>query len=1268
MKVKMNDCQKRFWLNAMLQRDNSDHVAYVYRVRGKFYTAVFRKALGLVVEETEAFHAVYREEKGELLMFTDEGGPLEVEVLRETDPVRCEDLLKAFGQRLFYLEKEWPLRVCMIQQTDSCFWLEFVFHHICVEASSIGMFFNRLSEVYEALLTGEKAKVVTVPLLSEYLKQEACFCGRKGEGLAYWERFFEHAPLGIVFCCDRMGKQEDEAGCLDFQPGRRLQRRMEKLAVDLHTTVFRVWMSAWLWILAFYSGSRRVVVSYPVNVCPASFRGVAGPWVNNLACEGEIEGNPSFTETLESCGRQRREVRDFQMVLITDIADRLKRSGRLCDGDLFLNAGINYAAWGRMQKLQFGEIQAEFWGRVPMKPQFDLLLEVEPEGNCRIVYRKDFQEKRIRRMMRSLILLLRQVCEQPYLRFSEVSFIPQREIRRMIQRSDLPEKNPREEFRDFLSCFRETAVREAKRPAILLGEEMIGYGELEEISTQIGRGIRQVYRSWKKTELLRGLPVGICLPRDNRYIAVILGVMKAGGTYVPLDPAYPDERLSFMAEDCGMELIVISRSLKKRVKGVKYIYPEDLPVEVEAEQFPEVKPDDVAYVIYTSGTSGRPKGVPVTYLNLFCVIRNFIECFRLKPGVVQLHFSNIGFDASVMELFPVLVAGATICIALDEERYDPQRLAKRIREKGVTVAYIPPGMLAQIRENLPGLRTLMVAGEPTPAEVVARWRRGRRLLNGYGPTENTILTTYGRFGKRTAANDIGKPWEGVSCYVLDEYRRLVPDGVPGELWTGGWQLTKGYIRRPELNREKFMENPFAGSVTKAFNGVLYRTGDIVRRLPNGDLLFMGRCDFQVKIRGFRIELGEVENCLGRLTGVIQVLVTVAESEGMKRLIAYLQCEPTAGITEVEIRKYLGKNLPEYMVPSAFVMMDSFPMTANGKIDRKALPAPVWNRNEYIAPVTREEDILVEVACRILKMGKIGAEDDLFALGLSSLSAMELVAEAEKEGVGLSVSTVYRERTIRRMGDRVKNRVYSWYKNIPGRRVVVLVSGHMDFGALLRNVAEPLSREYSVLVLESFHDYAEKLPEELTFGNVVAFYVRLLEDILPAEEGVFAFAGHCLGGELAYALAVDWAEKRKCRPWVWLFNALARRKLPLEWMKTGKLHTEAERFVWKVALKKKELTDRLVATEELPFYDGRVILFVPDCFTRHLVSPELPAPAEGETVKCFREMYGENPGWWKELVPDLQVCQVKGDHWSMLSSEGVETIMEQLKSEINVTEI
>jgi amino acid adenylation domain-containing protein len=532
---------------------------------------------------------------------------------------------------------------------------------------------------------------------------------------------------------------------------------------------------------------------------------------------------------------------------------------------------------------------------------------------------------------------------------------------------------------------------------------------------------------------LRGLgarpetPVAICVERSLEMVVGLLGILKAGGAYVPLDPAYPKERLAFMLQDAQAPVVLTQeRFLAEFNNRITVCLDRDWRViSQESEENPDsgVTAENLAYAIYTSGSTGKPKGVMVPHRGLCSLSQEQTQAFDVGSSSRVLQFSSLSFDASIFEIVMALPKGATLCLGTPETLLPGPALIRLLQDQAITIVTLPPSALAALpAEKLPALRTITVAGEAYSAELIARWAPGRRFFNLYGPTETTIWATAAELHDSIRTPPIGRPIGNTQTYILDSSLRPVPIGVPGELYIGGVGLARGYLNRPELTAEKFIPNPFS----REPGARLYKTGDLARYLPDGNIEFLGRIDNQVKLRGFRIELGEIEVALAKHPSVREsVVVAQEDSPGDRRLVGYVVSQQRALLTTQELRNFLKAKLPDYMVPSAFVMLETMPLTPNGKVDRRALPIPDGSRPEleepFVAPRTPVEKVLARIWAEVLRLDRISIHDSFFDLGGHSLKAMQLASKISAAmNIDVSVKLLFAHPTVSSFAEAIGN--------------------------------------------------------------------------------------------------------------------------------------------------------------------------------------------------------------------------------------------------------
>lgn len=574
------------------------------------------------------------------------------------------------------------------------------------------------------------------------------------------------------------------------------------------------------------------------------------------------------------------------------------------------------------------------------------------------------------------------------------------------------------------------AIRAAVMPdaqAIVAGDQTLTYHELNRRANQLGHLLRTL-------GVGPNVPVGCCIERSLDMVVGLLGILKAGGAYLPLDPTYPEERLSFMLEDAGVPVLVTRQHLRCPVGHIRTVCLDAdaqlLAQQSEAEPFAAVSGDDLVYVIYTSGSTGRPKGVQIAHKSLLNLIFWHWQTFAVSSSDRATQIASPAFDAAGWELWPYLTAGASVYLPDEDTRTSAVLLRDWLVSRGITMAFLPTPLAESAMglewPSTTALRFLLTGGDvlrryPPPGLPFA-------VINNYGPTETTVVATSGRVQEAEAGVDgfpaIGSPIANTRIYILDGCLQPVPRGTPGELYIGGVSVGRGYLNRPELTAERFLPDPFADGP----GAYMYRTGDLARFLPDGQIAFMGRIDQQIKIRGYRIEPDEIVSVLNGHPAVQASLVVAREDvPGDKRLVAYIVLVPGVPVTASSLRELLAAHLPDYMIPSALVQLEALPLTTNGKVDRTALPAPDAANtmvDEIVsAPATPTEKRLVGLVAPLLGLERIGVDDNFFLLGGSSLMGAQLIMQvSESFGVGLTLRTLFANPTIRLLSTAIERLV------------------------------------------------------------------------------------------------------------------------------------------------------------------------------------------------------------------------------------------------------
>jgi amino acid adenylation domain-containing protein len=954
----------------------------------------------------------------------------------------------------------------------------FAMHHIVSDGWSMGILVREVATIYAALHHGRPSPLPPLPVQYPDFAawQRGWLAGDVLAGqIAWWNARLAGAPPVIDLPFDRARppvhrlRGERRARRLAAQPARALA----ELGRRGGATLFMVLLAAWKAFLLRHTGQRDLVVGTPIaNRTRAEVEGLIGFFVNTLVLRTEIPAGATFDELLALVRETALGAYDHQDVPFEKLVEELAPERNLRHTPLFQVMFV------------FEEGAADRGAPPPlpdltMRPltfenrtaKFDLTLIVQREaGGLQLLlgYNTDlFRRDSIDRMLDHLVHLLEGVAAVPASKVVELPLLDGAERHQLIAEwNDTAGAVP---VGLLHSQFEDWARRRPEAPALVFGDEQLSYGDLAARSEELAAALRGLGVGPE-------VRVGLCLERSFELFVGLLGVLRAGGAYVPLDPANPAERLRFQVEDARAPVLLTQRSLAASLQvgheaAVTVVcLDEPLPRPAglgEPLAGPHPDPDGLAYVIYTSGSTGTPNGVLVPHRGAVNLIREARELYQVGPESRILQTASVGFDASVLEIFLALSHGGSLCLVREEERLTPSVLTKRLVEQGVSTAVVTPSLLSVLpEESLAVLRSVSVGGEACSAELAGRWARGgRRLLNCYGPTEATIFATVEVLENHSEnAGEveplIGRPISNMQAYVVDAQLAPMPAGVAGELVLGGVGLARGYLDRPERTAEKLVPNVFSEEA----GARLYRTGDLVRRRADGRLEFLGRIDDQVKVRGFRIELGEVEAGLLAHPDIAQAVVLAPpDKTGARRLVAYVAAQEGRELSASDLRRFLESTLPEYMVPAHVLVLDALPVTPGGKVDRRSLPNPDGDPQSgraYVAPRTAAERFVAQLWQQVLGMERVGALDDFFGLGGSSIKGALLTnLLQERLGEYVYVVALFDAPTVEKLAAYLLKTYPEAMARVTGMRIEERRDERrVDAGMLieLREIIQPLS--------------------------------------------------------------------------------------------------------------------------------------------------------------------------------------------------------------------
>ncbi len=1026
--------QERLWLLEQLEPNTSRyHLHFGLRIHGALRYEALREGLQELLRRYEILRTSLQVVDGELRQIISDRQELALPIvdLRSLPEAERERALPQRSleqaKKPFDLERGPLLRASLLILRDEEHLLLVTQHHAISDAWSLITFCRELGQLYEASSRGLPSPLPppTLQYADMALWQRRWLAGEESQRQrAYWRKRLEGLPTLELPVDKRPAARTSQGATAPVRLSGELSARLKELAHREGTTLFTVLLSGFAALLSRYSGQTDFGVgTVMANRGREELAPLLGFFANTLVLRCDLADDPSLTALLRRTHALVLEAQENQELPFDEI---VRAVGATRGGHL--NPLIQTCFVMESFPLGQAELPSLRWspylespdGATPGTAKFDLGLTLaEADGGIwgAFEYSTDlFAPKTVERMAGHLTRLLEGLVEDPAQRVSALPLLPAQERHQLLVEWNATQA----EFPK--ACLHELIEAQVERSpeatAVLFEGESLSYRELNERANRLAHHLRALGVG---PEVL----VGLCLERSLEMVVGILATLKAGGAYVPIEPTYPRERVAFLLKDSGVPVLFTQEELKARLPEsttrVLCLDSEAALFSSEPSSNPSsgALPQSLAYIIYTSGSTGAPKGAGNTHRGVVNRLHWMQKAFRLRAEDRVLQKTPFGFDVSVWEFLWPLQVGATLVVAKPEGHKDPAYLLDLIEAQEITTLHFVPSMFAAFLEALsPGrarsLRRVICSGEELPRELVERFflRSGAELHNLYGPTEAAIdVTAYRCSPGETGPVPIGRPSDNLSLYLLDTRQQLVPRGVPGELYISGVGLARGYLSRPELTRERFLPDPFS----EAPNARMYRTGDLCRYRGDGNLEFLGRLDHQVKLRGHRIELGEIEAVLCAHPAVKScVVVAREEAKGEKRLVAYLvpQQEPPE---QAELWRHLRAKLPEYMIPSAFVVLAALPLSANGKVDRRALPAPEpapEHRDAVIPPRTRTEEELLRLWEDLLPGRPIGVRDDLFSLGGHSLLAARLLTRVQASfGRAPSLAQLFQSPTI-----------------------------------------------------------------------------------------------------------------------------------------------------------------------------------------------------------------------------------------------------------------
>ncbi|MFJ5965680.1 amino acid adenylation domain-containing protein [Bacillus sp. NPDC093026] len=1138
----LSHAQQRIWFLSTLEKSHHYNILGAWKLTGRLNIQALTKAIGLLTKRHEALRATFQSLGGKPAQLIQENLPPSVTVANfslfneNTRARRLEQLIQQEANRIYNLERGPLAQWTIVDMGKEEYYLLFGQHHIISDAWSLSLMIQELEVVYEALLAEREPQLPALDIeWTDYIHWQNEQLKNNKNDRAYWlEALQGELPiLELPFDRPRPPVQTFHGATEQLVLDETLVRRLQALSKQQGTTLFMTMLSAYYVLLHKLSGQTDVIVGSPIAGREIEqTEPLVGMFVNTLALRQDVSKTSTFADLLNKVKEMTLKAFEHQHYPFDKLVDDLAIDRELSRSPIF-QVAMGYVTDSLDVNLKGVASESVMVNHTVSK--FDLTLHLFEQANklsIHVEYNTDlFDQETIHRYMTYYLHILDGMTNQPERTFADFCLMNQAEQNAMVvEKNQTKTPYPK---RTLQELFEEQVNRGPQRIALSYLEETMTYQTLNEKATKLAGYLQS-----------QGIGPGALVPmlfdRSFEMVVAVLGIIKSGAAYVPMSPDYPEARIRLIISDTKSHVILTQSHLASRLAGLAssiIVMDEPLPEEdaVYKKEKSVVGEHQLAYVNYTSGSTGTPKGVMLPHGGVVRLVKetNYIE---LGPEDKMLQLSNYAFDAFTFELWGMLLNGGQLILIPKYAALNMDELTRLIQDYQVTANCLPTALFNRLVEHDPksvaGYRTLLVGGEAMSSEHARKALPHMKgvLINAYGPTENTTLATTHQV--RHVPEDarsipIGVPVANSTVVILDEYLMPVPVGVKGEIYIGGAGLAKGYLHDPERTKERFIDNPFP-----ALKGdKLYQSGDLGKWRSDGSIEYIGRKDNLVKIRGYRIECGEIETALLKHPQVKECTVIAKAYGSSKRLAAYLVTDgekPVPGW-----KAFLQESLPNYMIPSYFVELDSIPVTTNGKVDQKALPEPterVSSFHEDDKPATELEQRIVTAFQEVLGVKQLGVNDSFFDLGGDSIMSVQAVAKLKEKGVSVDPKWVFMHpvpaqlaayiNTLPEQGESVerqpKDYVIELKKGDPAEPSIFFappaggtVMGYID-------VAKLMTHQGAVYALQAPGLYEDEEPQFLHYSELVSIFLEAIEAFY--RPGIDYLAGHSMGGHLAYGMS------------------------------------------------------------------------------------------------------------------------------------------------------
>ncbi len=1030
--LQLSFSQERLWFIDQYSHDNSYSIPRIIRFQGKINVTSLQHTLEKIIDRHEILRTNFISENGVQKQKINKKSfcELVIEDFSHLDYQTAEkiiiDKIEHDSAIPFNLEKDSLIRVVLYKIKAEKHILYINMHHIITDGWSFSVLTKEVALIYAAIENNNPQLVQELPIQyadyaiwqREYLSPNGLVFQKQSD---YWKNQLKDIKtLELPTDFTRPKEQTFRGNSISVQINNKVADKIHKLSTNNNATLFMSLLSVFKILLYKYTGQSDICIGSPIaNRTKSETENLIGFFVNTLALRSTVNEKKTFLELLEHVKNTTLQAYENQEIPFEKIVELINPERNLAYSPLFQ---VMLVLQNKLEdELSFSGITLEPIEYKSTVSQFDLTLDIsETKAGLliRFEYNTDlFKQSTIERMIGHFTHLINQIISNPHTPIKNLEIIPPEEKQLLIHNWNA-NKLAFENEKTIHKLFEEQVEKNPENIAITFNNKSITYKELDEKANQIGNHLQSL--GVQPDDI-----IGLCLDRSIDMITCLLGIIKSGGAYLPIDPTYPAERIAFMINDCNCKFILsnsFSENIFEKYRFSKFINLDDKNVQSDIKNcstkriISKVKANNLLYIIYTSGSTGNPKGVMIEHRNVVNLIQAQLKAFQVTSDEKILQFSSICFDAAVEQINLALLSGATLVLIDKELIIDLEQFNKYIISKGVTHIHAVPEFIKKIaNQNFPSVKRIISGGDKCPIEIAKKIATTKNFINEYGPTETTVTSIQKLYLTNKPGpvnNTIGKPIFNTQVYILDRNLKPVPIGIAGELYIAGNGVARGYLNNEKLTKEKFIPNPFCPDQ----NSTMYRSGDLARYIENGEIQFLSRVDNQIKIRGYRIELGEIESILNSIKNINASIADVKEdTSGNKQIIAYYTVNQKNSIKVEEIRQILANKLPNYMIPALFVEIDKLPLLPNGKINRKNLPDPntSFEKNrEFVPASTETEKKLIRLWEETLTIENIGIYDNFFELGGHSLIVTQLISKIRNEfAVNIPVKALFQNTTI-----------------------------------------------------------------------------------------------------------------------------------------------------------------------------------------------------------------------------------------------------------------